>query len=175
MSSAHPDEAYLTWLYSRVGSVHLRSRQRTYWSLLRQLYDYEFVCTHPRDENRVHDALALRSDFLDEEGGFPDRSWHQMPCSVLEVLVALAQRLSVEFDGEPRQWFTEFLQNLELISYNDATRYSPKEVDDILNKLVWRKYSRDGRGGLFPLRYPDQDQTKVEIWYQANGYLIEND
>ena len=30
-------------------------------------------------------------------------------------------------------------------------------------------------GGFFPLAFPKEDQTKVEIWYQMSGYLEELD
>jgi hypothetical protein len=176
VKSAHPDEEYLTWLYGKVASVHLRSRQRSYWTLFRQLYKKEFVWNHPRDENRAHDAVALRGDFMDEEDwGYMDREWFDAPPSVLEVLVAIARRLSVEVDGEPRQWFWEMMHNLGLESFNDASQYPPKEVEVILDTLVRRKYTRDGRGGLFPLRHADRDQRQVELWYQLQSYLIEND
>lgn len=46
-------------------------------------------------------------------------------------------------------------------------------VDQVLQALNNRTYDKDGRGGLFPLHDPGVDQTKVEIWYQMNYYLLE--
>jgi hypothetical protein len=48
------------------------------------------------------------------------------------------------------------------------------KIKNILDTLVWRTYQPDGRGGFFPLNHPEEDQTKVEIWYQMNKYVIEH-
>jgi hypothetical protein len=46
-------------------------------------------------------------------------------------------------------------------------------VEEILYALIWRTYDPDGVGGFFPLAWPKEDQTKIEIWYQMNAYAKE--
>jgi len=40
--------------------------------------------------------------------------------------------------------------------------------------VILRRYSKTGKGGLFPLKHPKKDQTEVEIWYQMQQYVMEN-
>jgi hypothetical protein len=53
------------------------------------------------------------------------------------------------------------------------TEERSQAIDDILDSVIWRTYSPDGRGGFFPLNQPQEDQRKIEIWYQMNKYVIE--
>lgn len=176
--SAPLDELYFTWLYSQVGSVRLKNRSRSYWGLLRQLYTKEFVWLIPNDDNRVEDGKDLRYEFLTFEGIDADPHWMDLECNVFEMLVALSRRLAFEAEGQPRRWFWHLMENLELREYNDEV-YSdicPQEViDHKLETLIFRNYHPDGRGGLFPLRHPMEDQRGVEIWYQLNAYLLERE
>ena len=49
------------------------------------------------------------------------------------------------------------------------------EVHDILEKLLLREYEFDGTGGLFPLGdWAEEDQRELEIWYQAQLFLMKN-
>ena len=171
------DDQYLTWLYSQTGSVRLRNKARTHWSLLRQLYSKEFVWLVPNDDNRVEDGRDLRYEFLHETGHTrADRSWLSMGCSFLEMLVALSRRLAFEDDGDPKVWFWHLMDNLELRQYTDRDYddVAAELVDEVLDRVIWRRYAENGKGGLFPLRHPKEDQRKIEIWYQLSGYMIEN-
>ena len=168
------DESYLAWLYSQVASVRLSNPSRTYWSLIRQLYRTEFIWFVPNDDNRVEDGRDLRVEFLESEELEADSNWMDLGCSVLEMLIALSRRLAFEAEGKPRGWFWHLMQNLKLDQQTDDVHDSEK-VEDILNRLVYRTYKSDGSGGLFPLRGTSRDQRKVEIWYQLNEYLLEQD
>ena len=174
MTPELPDDAYLRWLYQQVAQVQNRNPSRSYWTLLRQLYTTEFVWFIPNDDNRAEDGRDLRYEFL-EETGFPaiDEEWLAMGCSMLEMLIALSRRLSFEADGEPRAWFWHTMRNLKLEAMTDAVPYSKKDVDEVLGNVIWRTYRRDGRGGMFPLKRATEDQTQVEIWYQAAAYLTQ--
>lgn len=173
------DELYLTWLYSQVGSVKLRDRRRTYWSLLRLLYRQEFTWHVFNDDNRVADGQELRHRFMREEGLVDvDPVWVGLECSVLEMLIALCDRLVYQAGGDVRTWFWHLMDNLELHQFSDRalSEYPDLEehVKEVVECLVQRNYRRDGRGGLFPLRRPKTDQRRVEIWYQMHAYLLEN-
>ena len=172
------DELYLAWLYSQVGSIDTKSPTLTYWSLFRQMLSTEFVWIVPNDDNRVEDGRDLRDEFfVDAEFHEVDPDWMNLGCSFLELLIGLSRRLSFASDREPRDWFWTMLDNIELTSWNDANyaRRDPSEVAEILDCIIWRRYNPDGRGGLFPLRYPKEDQTKLELWYQLNEYLLETE
>jgi hypothetical protein len=90
-------------------------------------------------------------------------------------LVALARKAEFETDLSLRDWFWIFLDNLGIAELSDARRNVSRKVAEVIDILIWRTYRDDGRGGMFPLRRPAQDQTKVELWYQLNEYLVEND
>lgn len=175
--SAPLDELYLTWLYEQVGSVKLKNKVRTYWSLLRRLYTTEFVWLIPNDDNRVEDGRDLRYDFLREHGidvQDVDPLWLSEGCSMLELLIVLSRELSFQAEGEPRDWFWHLIDNLD-IHINDRSYNSAREqhIDDVLNRVVYRQYSPDGHGGLFPLRRPESDQRRVELWFQLCAYILE--
>lgn len=167
------DELYLHWLYSQVGDVKVRNKSRTYWDLLAQLYSKQFVWFIPNDDNRVLDGIDLRHEFILDAGVGFDNDWLARPCSILELCVALSRRLAFEGEGQPSAWFWVLMTNLGLQHCTDRPKYDQSEVDARLDAVIWRTYEPDGRGGLFPLRYPSKDQREVELWYQMNAYLLD--
>lgn len=177
MPSALPlDELYFEWLYRQVSEITDGAPRRTYWSIFRELFQKEFIWLIPNDDNRVEDGRDLRDEFLNDiHTDQVDRDWMELPCSFLEMLVALSRRLAFEAEGEPREWFWHLMRNLGLDIYNDAEPFDRVTVEDLLNTVIFRTYRRDGQGGLFPLRHARRDQRDVEIWYQLNAYLMEND
>lgn len=165
------DEEYFIWLVSQVSSVKSKVRSKTYWSLLGLLHEREFAWFVPNDDNRVEDARQLQCEFL-EAMGIDYEPRHGI-CSFLEMMVALSRRLSFEVERQPRWWFWHLMHNLGLSEYTDARPFARSEVTEVLDAVIWRTYSPNGVGGLFPLDRPREDQTKVEIWYQMQAYLIE--
>jgi hypothetical protein len=165
------DELYLQWLYrhnTRSFRDEKDNRAR-YGELFKRLYEKEFVWIVPNDDNRVEDGKLLREEFMaDVPSREIDPDWMELGCSFLEMLVGLSRRLAFEGEGEPRRWFWELIDNLELLDCVD-----PEAIDEKLDTVIWRTYERDGRGGLFPLKRARKDQRKVEIWYQLNAYLLE--
>ena len=160
---------------SKVASVLEKDKSQTYWTLAKAMLQKEFVWFVPNDDNRLEDGRLLRYDFIAEEELDADREWMELGCSFLEMLVALSYRLSFE-DGQPAEfWFAQLLDNLGLKDCTDASPYPPADIDQVLDTVIWRTYRANGRGGLFPLRRPQQDQREVEIWYQLSAYLIENE
>lgn len=173
----HPDEQYLTWLYGQIDNSNLKNPARTHWSLARQLYTKEFLWFVPNDDNRVEDGKDLRYEFLETcDVEDPDPSWLGLGCSMLEMLIALSRRLSFEGGGEPREWFWEMLENIEIfMAHSNDQHYDARikdEINESLDRVIWRNYSPNGVGGLFPLSHPQEDQRKVEIWYQMAEYLL---
>lgn len=168
------DELYLRWLYSQVGNVKLRDRRRTHWSLMRLLYKKEFVWLIPNDDNRLQEGLDLRMDFIhDEELTDVDPYWLELGCSMLEMMIGLARRLYFQDDENTvGEWFWELIVNLGMQDVD--IDFDPKGThNDTLDRVIWRTYRPNGRGGLFPLRRPSKDQRDVELWYQLSAYLLE--
>lgn len=171
------DELYFKWLYRQVASDRLKDPTRTYWSLLRLLYSKEFVWFVPNDDNRVEDGRDLRYEFVkNAEIEEPDHDWLNLGCSFLEMLIALSKRCAFEDEGNYKQWFWHLIDNLNLGAFCDAHFRTKKQqyyVDEVMETVIWRNYRGDGRGGLFPLHHPEQDQREIEIWYQLSCYLLE--
>lgn len=166
------DDHYLTWLYSQVGDVGVRNKSKTYWDLLTQMYNKPFLWLIPNDDNRIQDGFDLRNEWVSENDIPVDHDWMIRDCSFLEVIVALSRRLAFEGEGHPPAWFWHLMENLGLHTCTDRPKYNQDEVNARLETVIWRLYEPNGRGGLFPLRYPNHDQREVEIWYQMNEYLL---
>lgn len=174
--SARLDDQYFEWLYSTVAATKNRNPARSFWILLRQMHSTEFVWFVPNDDNRVEDGLELRDEFVTELGLVPDPEWMGLGCSVLEMLVALARRCGFQRSETTDEWFWRLVEHIGLRSYNDrklANGSLLSEVDETINQLIFRTYGPAGEGGLFPLKRPHRDQTKVELWYQMQAYMIE--
>lgn len=167
------DEQYFLWLLSQIK----QDTKSPHIILFEQMYKKPFEWYIPNDDNRAEDGRLLREEFMYEVGISVDENWLELDCSILELVIALSNRVSFETGIEPTIWFWELLGNLGLAEFSNLARIrsSIKEINVILNTLNKREYEEDGYGGLFPLRNPGRDQRKVEIWYQMSAYLLEND
>lgn len=176
ISSGTLDERYLNWLYGQISAVSQRNPANSHWQLAVQLYKKRFDWSVPNDDNRVADGKDLRDIFLYETNeGRPASEWMDEDCSFLEMLVAFSGRIAFETDEEPFDWFWRLMDNLGISGFTDNQYGSAVEdaIDDILHTVINRQYKANGDGGLFPLRRPDEDQRKVELWYQMSKYLLE--
>lgn len=175
VNSVPLDETYFVWLYSQVGSVKNRNRAKTYWVLLRLLFQKEFTWSNiEMDGNRAQDGIDLRYIFRDETGtDLNEAGWESYGCSMLELLIALSTKLAFEGEGEAKDWFWVLIDNLGLIECTDANPPDPNIIGEILDQVIGREYAPNGAGGLFPLTDSHEDQRDVEIWYQAQAYLLE--
>lgn len=163
------EQRYYEWLISLVPAWNGR-----YQLLLRNLYETPFRVTILMDENRVGDGLSLRSRFI----WMNQRSNLELvtlksrrPCSVLEVMIGLAQRFNEEYmtqynDEDPvGLWFGPMIRNLGLEKMDDQ-HFNPIEVHHVLRTFLDRDYSPDGRGSLFYIPGITQDMRQMEIWRQ---------
>lgn len=168
------DQPYYDWLISQIEFP--RNFKKTFSGLLEHLHQFEFVWIVDGDDNRIHDAKDLRTSFSKyqyEKRQYPIKEFKDY-VSVLEVMIAISLTLEFVAGGEAPAWVWRLIDNLGLNHFYDPfTKYKRVQVDDILETLIWRTYERNGRGGFFPLIYPEEDQTKVEIWYQLNAYVQE--
>jgi hypothetical protein len=166
-------EAYFHWLVSQVREQGHTTR--TYWDVLRLMHEKEFVWLVPNDDNRIIDGTDLRLEFLEEVGNYDRYTRDDFgPCSILEVMIAISRRLAFSAGGEPEGWAWQLLDNLKLRNASDPlSSRKAKTANNKLEALIWRTYQEDGTGGFFPLNWPPEDQTKVEIWYQMAAYINE--
>ena len=170
-------ESYFDWLSSF-------AKLPDHVLLLRKLYLTDFSWLIPFDENRACDGIQLRYRF-GRECGIPDpvicAELDNRPCSVLELIVALAIRIEGQIMGDESigdrtaSWIFAMITNLGLIGYNNHV-FDEREVDRILYIFLNRQYSRTGRGGLFeiPNLDPSRDMRNEEIWCQMCWYLNEH-
>jgi len=163
------EHLYFDWLCAMVKT----DRTANYIELFRIMDSHEFIAVHAADENRIEDAKELRENFLIEMN-INDTSLLHEKCSIFEVLIAFAERAAFQIDMTVQTWFWQFIVNLKLEDYSRASRSDRHVIDDILDTFVMREYGPNGEGGLFPLRKPQHDQRKVEIWYQFCEYVDDN-
>ena len=160
------DVDYYEWLIS---NIHIPNG-KSYRGLFEVMHNTEFHWTIPNDDNRLADGLDLRYEFADSK----KNKLKLQGATLLEVLVALSRRVAFTAGGQPKRWAWKLLKNLRLTEKSDPlTERDLERINDVLDALVWRTYEANGRGGFFPLNSPEDDQTKVEIWYQMNKYVIE--
>lgn len=182
-------ERYFDWLYDQTQLPGSRSEViladgsrplQSYKILCDHMHRISFHATVAYDDNRAADGKSLRLDFLRELRGKPtddDLNDFLYPApTILEVLVGLTHRC-VNWAGRAQGfWFWLFMQNLGLHTYTDDV-YNFRDTQYIDRKLMKfnnRRYNANGKGGLFPLKLPDNDQRQVELWYQLAAYLTEN-
>lgn len=149
-----------------------------YTKLLRYLKLKEFYWTVPNDKNRADDGKELRYDFLRENGLLSSDIWEEEPCSVLEMLIALARRISddivPDFGEDTAYWFWRLLDNLGVTLFSDNC-YKSDTIEAVVSLFLDRKYGKDGSGGLFCLKKcHNKDCRRLELWYQMQFWIAEN-
>jgi len=162
-------EEYFLWLCNMVSC----RKHKEYMETLRQLHNIAFYSLIPNDDNRGLDGVQLRLSYEEDTGNLMPHAYYDESCSVLEMLIALADRMSfITFDpaedSEPNRHFCfwQLIRNLNLkpLGMNNSK---------IIGNLLERNYTPSGDGGLFPLGSAREDQRHVEIWYQMMAYLEE--
>jgi hypothetical protein len=166
------DVQYYEWLISHIKV----GPQKEYYELFELLHNTEFTWFIPNDDNRIGDGEQLRNHFM--------RSVHDRRytpgdlklewISVLEVIIALSRRLEFIAGGDAPSWAWRLIKNLGLNKMPDPLSVRKTEkIKATLEDLIWRQYEPTGHGGFFPLKRTINDQTKVEIWYQMQEYVME--
>lgn len=133
-----------------------------------------------RDANRAEDGISLRWKFAcdtDRKYIFDEISeCLEGPCSMLEMMIALAIRCEETIMDNPRygdrtgQWFWGMITNLGLGGMTDDI-FDKLYVDDIVNRFLNREYEPDGKGGLFTIKNCEYDLRTIDIWGQLCWYL----
>ena len=170
-------ESYFNWMCGLI-----ESKSSDYIQLLKKLNDIPFRYLIDMDGNRESDGIDLRYRF-----GYENKiTQHEIaayldnrPCSVLEMMVALAIRCEENIMSDPlygnrtSEWFWNMVDSLGLTRLDD-NHYNEDIVEQAIDVFLDRLYFKNGRGGLFTLKYPgDRDMRSVEIWCQMYWYLDE--
>lgn len=176
------NQRYFRWMCKLVYN-HRYSRVLSYDKLLRHLHKVPFTYSIDMDGNRAADGTDLRYRFGSQED-YRDTIiavyLDDRPCSVLEMMVALAVRCEEhimedsDFGDRTGQWFWNMVVSLGLGSMTDE-HYNPDYVDMTIRRFLDREYDRDGHGGLFTVKNCRRDMRSIEIWYQMCMYLESED
>lgn len=166
---------YFEWLWNFTKCRgHSQNRK-----IITLLHNIEFRYSIPMDANREEDGIDLRYRFITEVGipknyqevyGYLDG-----PCSVLEMMIALAIRCEESIMDDPdigdrtSEWFWLMMKNLGL-DYMSDRKFDRDIAEEKISIFLDRKYKRNGEGGLFVVN-GRRDLRKVEIWYQMCWYL----
>lgn len=166
---------YFEWMFNLMSGESC-SKEFSFRKLLMLLHNIKFVYSIPKDKNRAADGISLRRRFA-AQNGYEDLSdCLDGPCSVLEMMVALAIRCEENIMDDPgigdrtKQWFWEMIANLGLNGMYDSI-FDRRVVEEAVERFLNREYEPDGRGGLFRVRNCETDLRTVEIWYQLCWYL----
>ena len=167
--------AYYHWLLDIVMYKEMKRSGREYKKLLRAMKDKQFTVVVPNDINRLEDGKYLRFTFQ-EETGFEGEI--KGSCSFLEMCIGLAVRMNRDiFEPDPSyrpaRWFWTMMENCGLDKYTDDI-FDDLIVNKLMDRVIKRTYSKTGKGGLFPIKHPNNDQRNVELWYQMQQYVMEN-
>jgi hypothetical protein len=147
------------------------------------LFEKEFYWSVPNDDNRAEDGKNLREKYCGTKYTiFVERAL-EGPCSVFEMMIALAQRIEEMLatrQGPDRteQWFWEMIRNLGLQEFSDGDLSEVQDEKNYHNQkaldiFLKRQYFANGKGGLFPHTSLGIDARNVEIWYQMQSYYNE--
>ena len=166
---------YFEWLWNFTKCRgHSQNRK-----IITLLHNIEFRYSIPMDANREEDGIDLRYRFITEVG-IPKNyqevyAYLDGPCSVLEMMIALAIRCEESIMDDPdigdrtSEWFWLMMKNLGL-DYMSDRKFDRDVAEEKISIFLDRKYKRNGEGGLFVVN-GRRDLRKVEIWYQMCWYL----
>ena len=168
---------YFEWLYNYVCKGRV-NKNVSYKQLFKTLHAIEFDFYISNDLERARDGVDLRYRFAIYKYKDDERVMDvlDLPCSVLEMMVALAIRCEetimddTSYGDRTGQWFWIMLTNLG-IGYMTDDKFDKYIVIDKVYDFLERRYDSDGKGGLFYIRDCKEDLRDVEIWTQLCWFL----
>lgn len=172
-------DSYEYWLFVLVES---KRTDQAHSIFLDWLHHHYFEPKLRLDENREGDGRSLRDRF-ESESNFIDYSpLHTVRCSWLELLIGLADRINYIMSDHPKSsishWFWIMVDNVGfqiLPTDHPDFKISEKTNEMLLDRLTNRMYGSDGTGGLFPLKKAKINQRNVEMWYQMQAWIQEQE
>jgi len=172
MNDLKMETEYFKWLCDKVPSDF---GTKSYQKLLWQLYLEEFTYKGDMDANRAVQGACLRQEYADCRC-LGDYWMAEFPCSVLEMMVALARIIEDRIMKDPEQgdqtgrWFWEMIASMDLMHMDDD-HFKESVVHKKVRIMLEHTYASDGHGGLFTVNNAAIDLRELDIWYQAQVYL----
>lgn len=169
------ENKYFEWLYDYVCKGRV-NKHISYKKLFMLLHDIEFTFYVRNDVNRARDGVDLRYRFAMITDDERVMDILDGPCTVLEMIVALAIRCEATIMDDTRygdrtsQWFWNMLSNLG-IGYMTDDNFDREIAIKKIYDFIERRYDPDGKGGLFYIEGCKDDLRDVEIWSQLCWYL----
>ena len=161
---------YLRWLAGVVGI--LPNHQAFY--ILKTMHHHDFQAFVSFDDNRAADGVQLRQRFslemdVDIPGEWLNEDAH--PCTFLEMLVALSDRMGMQVDVSTDKAFWRLARNMGL---SKMSAPSNEEIECAIDRVNRRTYNHDStNGGLFPLSHSVKDQRYDDLFSQMQAYIME--
>ena len=164
-------DEYYAWLLEKIEASD--EAYQGHELLLEHLYTHDFRYVLSMDSNRAKGGLALRNIYAMMAGLYIE-DVKDGPCTILEMLVALAENMYMCTDLPTAKFFWELIDNLGLMRFDDA-HFDPDEVSIILSNWMDRQFEKSGQGSIFPMSEEFADDFRnMEIWNQMNKYLLVN-
>ena len=145
--------------------------------LLKTLFEKDFYYLNDLDANRASDGITLRNIYtsINDDCNVPEGN-----CSVLEMLIALSDRIEYQimtddtYGDRTSLWFWTMLENLG-ISFVDDDTYNGESrsfIDAKVQKWLDRRFDKDGNGSIWT-KIPSENADKrdflsLDYWMQAN-------
>ena len=142
-----------------------------YKDLCGKLNEIPFHSDVRDDDNRIDDAVYFREETLEE--------YVDEPPSVLLVLVALLDRMSLMLDNEYsiKDLLEECISNANIGWYSDDhTEKLPTwgiRVENEVERILNRDIGTNGKDGWFPTQSYFGNQKKLSLWKQMNNYVMD--
>ena len=178
---------YYEWLLNEhlhIGNISFAKQDdvEKFADILHLLFTRDYDALLDMDNSRASDGCALRDTFMQEYLKndmikLHDNPWNEVKCSVLELMIALCERMTeffTEFEDTHdivQELFIDMLKSLGIIT--DGGFSSKRVINTIINNFIFRKYDPEGQGSLFNLegKTSDVDWSVVPIWYQMMAYV----
>lgn len=173
---------YYDWLRDTVCG-EWSPREVSFHRLMMYLFNADYIPACEMDDSREKDGINLRYRFADEISvpyAEIDKRFDRVPCSMLEMMVALSIRIEehimedISAGNRVGQWFWNMIVSLGLGSMDDK-RFDEHRAEYIIDRFMRRDYQPNGQGGLFTVMNTTEDMRSIDIWYQLMQYLNEND
>lgn len=177
MTSNKISEDYFEWLLKSVTPQNAVSYRKLLLHLHSTTFEYSKTC----DGNRASDGCNLRwrYAYVTGQAKIFERIIKKAldgPCTMLEMMVALAFRCEETIMDDPRygnrssQWFWGMIKSMGFAAMDD-TRFESKAANETLERFTHEQYAPDGNGGLFTVRNFQGDMKMLDIWTQMCVYL----
>lgn len=191
-------EAYFDYIYTISGlGVNDKNEslsKREFGNLLNEI---QFTFVNPKDDSRAADGTALRYSFAMtmRDAYFSEIDFDEYkecvkkalngPCSVLEMMVALAQKIEniaadPDYPDRTSMWINKMICSLGITGYQHSYIQKHPEwketVRGVVEKANNREYEPNGKGGYFHIIPNTEEEKNVDvreltIWNQAMMYL----